>query len=145
MVKITKKFSGGGDPKQWAEGIINKIETGNRAALNDTIREGASTMKEYIASRPTAWMAANAGKTGRIESRDMLNAVGSTVRVSSDDKWSGAFGWVGEQQPYFLVQEEGGRNTFTGGSIEAMYAKSDAAAEMWDRLTAEIEGNLRGA
>lgn len=145
VVKVTKKFSGGGDPKAWLRQKIDTIESGNKRILGASIQEGAEEMRENIASRPTAWMAANRGKTGRIETERMLNAVSSKVTADTPHRWTGAFGWVTEQKPYFLVQERGGTNSFTGGQIEAMYAMSDAAANTWDKLKFEIEENIRGA
>lgn len=144
MVKITKKFSGG-DPRKWLQDTINRIESENRASMSDAIQDGSQSMKEHIATRPTAWMAANRGKTGRIETGKMLDAVGSKVTSNTSQKWTGAFGWVNETEGYFLRQEDGGRNSFTGGEIEAMNAMRDAADQTWDQLVADIEGNVRGA
>lgn len=144
-VRITKKFSGAGDPKEWIKEKIDKIESGNQRVLENAIEDGAALMKDYISTRPTEWMAANRGKTGRIETGKMLRTVGDRVKSKNSENWSGAFGWVDETEGYFLAQEDGGKNSFSGRQIEPMYAMRDAAAEEWKRIQEGIKENIRGA
>lgn len=143
-VTISKKFPGG-DLGEWVRGKISRIESGNREILESSVQAGSDITKGHIASRPTAWMAANRGKTGRIETERMLDAVGFRSASVAQYDWRGAFGWVSEKRPYFLVQEGGGKNTFTGGYIEPMYALSDASAEIWDDLKFRLEEHVRNA
>jgi hypothetical protein len=104
------------------EDIIMRAEN----ALKQASDAGADAMRHNISTRPTTWMRENRGKTGRIETGAMLEAVES--KVSKDGhSLTGEWGWIDTQKAYFLVQENGGVNSFTGGSIEAMEALRDAS------------------
>lgn len=137
-MRITKKFSGGQDPRKWAEGIISKIESRNRESMTNAIENGSQIMKEHISNR-------GIHKRGRIDTARMVGAVGSTVRERTRDKWSGAFGWVDDKADYFVYQEEGFTHAWSGNEIPAMYAKQDAAAEVWDTLKYELGENAKNA
>ena len=144
-IKVTRKFSGGGDPVKWFEALRDRIEEGNREVLEDGIEYGARKMKEYISTRATPWVRENLGREGRIKSGRMIDSVDHKVTDNSKNHWSGAFGWTDEQKTYFLTQELGGENTITGGEIEAMYAMRDAAAEEWEVIQARIKENIENA
>ena len=94
-------------------------------AVDDGIVAGANAMKNNIATRPTTWMAENRGKTGRIDSGNMLDAVSYELREEGD-VIVGEWGWITQEAKYFLTQENGGPNTFTGGEIEPMNAMRDS-------------------
>lgn len=142
---VVKRFSGGKDPLEWVQGIKARIDAGVAESLERAVIEGDFVMTENIGSRPTAWMAKNRGKTGRVETGHMRDSVGFRIDSNGGGKGSAAFGWVGDKQPYFITQEEGGKNSFTGGSIEAMYAKADAAAYAWDLWKHDVKKVVDGA
>ena len=144
-VKITRTAPGGVGLDEWFDNLKDRIEDGNREVLEDGIEVIDRSMRDNIASRPTAWMAENWGKSGRIETHKMLNSVGHEVRSNTATRWTGAAGWVQTKEDYFLIQEEGGVNTFTGGRIEAMYAMRDAAASEWGVIQARIKENIENA
>lgn len=143
MTKVTirTKFSGSGDPKQWIQEKVDKIEAGNQEILADALQEGEGIMKHNIESRGTSL----SGKRGRIETGKMLDAVNSVVRERSNTKFLGAFGWVDKQEDYFVYQENGFHHVGSGRMIEGMYALQDAADEIWVNIREDIERNIRGA
>lgn len=145
MVKITKNFTGGKRLDDWGRDIIEQISGMNEIALEDASAFGADLMTGFIASRPTSWMAEVRGKTGRIETGQMINSVSNKFSKNSKDRWTAAFGWLDVQEDYFLTQEYGGKNSYNGKQIEAMNALSDAAQQAWDALKFELEDNARGA
>src|SRR5690625_6555143 len=116
-VTISKKFPGG-DLGEWVRGKIDRIESGNRELLELSVQAGSELTKGHIASRPTAWLAAIKGKTGRIETQRMLDAVGFRSASVAQYDWRGACGWGCGRRAHFLLQEGGGKNTITARRSE---------------------------
>lgn len=137
-VRVKKKFSGG-DPRTWVQEKIRAIDTANRTDLASAIREGSELTKEHIATRGVS------GKRGRIDTARMVGAVGSRVSERTQSNWTGAFGWIKEKEDYFLYQEGGFKHALSGQEIPAMYALTDAAAQVWDELKFKLEENARNA
>ena len=144
-VKVTRKFSGDGDPVEWFEALRDRIEEGNREVLEDGIEQIDKDMRRHISTRATPWVRENLRREGRIDTGKMIESVGHVVRSDTKNHWSGSAGWIGDQEDYFLTQELGGTNTFTGGRIEAMYAMRDAAASEWEVIQARIKENIENA
>jgi hypothetical protein len=101
---------------------------------------GAEKMKEYISTRGTgvlwasAWRGRKTGvyKTtsapGRIDSGDMLNAVGTAIQAGPKESRA-AFGWVRNFEEYFRHQEYG-FNHWIGVRVEGMFALRDARRDV---------------
>lgn len=136
--KIRKRFTGG-DPKTWVETKTREIESRNRETLTSAIRDGSQLTKEHISTRGVG------GKQGRIDTARMVGAVSDRVSERTRDNWTGAFGWINEKDPYFLYQEGGFKHVFSGKEIPAMYALSDAAAQVWDQLKQDLKENAQNA
>lgn len=98
-------------------------------------------MKELISTRGTA----HSGKAGRIDTARMVGAVNSRVSERTRDKWRGSFGWISDQQDYFLYQNDGFQHVGSGRMVEAMYAKQDSAEQVWDSLKARLDEVIRRA
>lgn len=141
MPRIKVKFNGNGDPRKWVESKVSKIESANRESMTQAVTESSQLMKEHISNRGTA----HSGKRGRIETAKMVGAVNSTVSERTQQKWSGAFGWLTERESYFLYQEDGFTHLGAGRKVEGMYAMRDAGDQVWDQLKAKLEANVRGA
>lgn len=98
--------------------------------LEHLARESAQEMQQYIASRGTA----KSGKTGRIESEEMINDVSYRKIPATSPKvhlWE--FGWVETWYKYFKYQEEG-FNHVGGSSVPGMFALKDASTTARDRI-----------
>lgn len=130
--------AGQGDIVRWYRGKVEAIESANEEALEQAAKEGAELMKHYISTRGTA----KSGKAGRIETRDMLNAVTSEVISRGPGKNQANFGWLKTREDYFALQE-GGFEHSPGVTVEGMYALTDAAEETFRELRERIERNLK--
>jgi len=101
---------------------------------------GAERMREYISTRGTrvpwanAWRGRKTGvyKTtsapGRIDSGDMLNAVGTAIQAGPRESRA-TFGWVRNFEEYFRHQEYG-FNHWIGVRVEGMFALRDARRDV---------------
>jgi len=99
----------------YTKNITTQVITLSAGALKVGSESGADYMKQFIeAGSPTGtrWHIRKndaAGTDGaRITSRTMLDAVGSTAPAASGQKIVTKFGWVKNQQTYFLDQDTGG-------------------------------------
>lgn len=140
-VRITKKFSGTGDPKQWIQSKIDKIESANRESMTEALQEGENIMRHFIETRGTA----DSGKRGRIETGKMLGAVNSKIIEQNKQIFRGSFGWIDLQENYFFYQENGFHHVRSGKMIEGMYALQDSASEVWVNLRENLGRNARDA
>ena len=145
MVRIKTKFVGGSDPVKAFKDFQKRVSDGNQVVLEAAIQEGEDLTKEYIATRATDWVRETLGREGRIQTGRMYEAVAHDTSVSTPRKWVGSFGWVDERRAYFLVLEEGGTNSFTGGEIEPMYALRDAGFEVWEQVVQGIKESIKNA
>lgn len=132
--------AGQGDIVRWYRGKVEPLERANEADMEQAAKEGAELMKHYISTRGTA----KSGKAGRIETRNMLNAVTHELTTRGPGKTQANFGWLKQREDYFALQE-GGFEHSPGVTVEGMYALTDAAEETFRDLRGRIERNLKDA
>lgn len=130
--------AGQGDIVRWYRGKVEALENANVETLEQAAEDGAELMKYFIETRGTE----KSGKRGRIEDRDMLNAVTSEVTSRGPGKNQANFGWLKTREDYFALQE-GGFEHSPGVTVEGMYALTDAAEETFTNLREDIERNLK--
>ena len=117
-----------GDFDAWVNRKINKVREAAERAMQETVDEGARSMRNNIATRGTA----KSGKAGRIDTGKMINDVDSSVDEVSTDRVVGSFGWHEENfsdRAYPLFQERGFRHYLSGELIEPMFALRDAQTQ----------------
>jgi hypothetical protein len=100
----------------WSRQKVNKTVEAATQAVNDATLHGAETMQNIIS---TISNTAN-GKTGRIDTGDMLQSVEQRV-VSSGSGAVGMFGWLDHEPSYGAKYQDPGTRT-----IPAMNALQDA-------------------
>lgn len=129
MLKITRSHYGGAgggdasDPVKWFRGKVVRVEQGAEEVLEQSMGDGAATMKEMIRSRP----ARTSGPNGRYRTGDMYNDVKSRVYPATEKGTiTGRFGWIDRRREYYGLQEGGFQHT-SGVEVEGMYAMVDAA------------------
>lgn len=132
--------AGQGDIVRWYKGKVEPLERANEAAMEQAAKEGAELMKHYISTRGTA----KSGKAGRIETRNMLNAVTHEFTTRGSGKTQANFGWLKQREEYFALQE-GGFEHSPGVTVEGMYAMTDSGEETFRDLRERIERNLKDA
>lgn len=131
-----------------AEKHVNRIVDEVHAAVDDTVNEGVAVMSQNIATRETGrtWsktyykegIPRSASINGRIWTSRMINSVdGYQDRTGNNS--SSAFGWIEDQEPYFLDQEEGFMHPTLHVWIEGMYALQDAREYAIDYLEQRLK------
>ncbi len=118
----------------WFNAKVDKLEGGVREAGIEALEDGERITKNYIETRGTA----KSGKRGRIETGAMLDSVNHSILENSKDEFVGRFGY--DDGPFYTVFQELGTSR-----IEAMYALTDAAEEVFDDLRKEIDKAVRNA
>lgn len=100
--------------------------------MEQLVSDAADLMRRLIMTRGTGKVWSRPGPSGRtgsfpgrVDSGDMYSAVAHAV---SGDGRRGEFGWLDNQEPYFLYQEDGFRHWISGEHIPAMFALQDAGA-----------------
>lgn len=109
-----------------------RIETEGAQIAQDAAEFGAELMRQFIRTRGTGWR----GHTGRIESGDMLRAVGVGQPRKLKNGVAISFGWGVDGKPvenYFFFQEVGFRNT------PPMHALLDALVQSRQYFYARIK------
>lgn len=119
--------------KNWFERKVEELNREARNALKDAAQSGEQITKNHIETRGTE----KSGKRGRVETGKMRDSVESRVTKDTRREAEAAFGWLDEQQAYFLFQELGTR------SISPMYALTDAGEEVWTHLQRDIDRIVR--
>jgi hypothetical protein len=122
---------------RWAETKIGSTESMVKNIVDTGITEGASVMREIISNQGTnrdwgaSWPSRAQGrKSGstkaRFDTGQMLNAVDSKIVESSPGRAVGEFGWLNEQEKYFIYQDNGFEHWISHDSIPAMNALRNA-------------------
>lgn len=122
---------------RWAETKIGSTESMVKNIVDTGITEGASVMREIISNQGTnkdwgaSWPSRAQGRksssgVGRIDTGEMLKSVDSKIIQSSGGRTVGEFGWLNNQQDYFLYQDNSFRHWITGQTIPAMNALRNA-------------------
>lgn len=99
-------------------------------ALEDAVLHGEDRMREVIETAVTATgidRAASGGHPGRIDTGNMLDAVGSNITGSDRDTVIGEWGWVNGVEDYFLYQDLG--DEAFGVKFEGMQALRQSYVE----------------
>ena len=139
MVNIRNTYKNG-DPVKWFRGKVVRIESGGEEALRESMERGAEYMRYFIMTRGTE----KSGKTGRIETRQMLDDVDSSTNVSEAGRVTGRFGWIRNREDYYGFQE-GGFEHVNGGTVEGMYALVDASEYAFEEFQDAMSKVIRDA
>ena len=92
-------------------------------AFQDVIKEAEDNAKKFTLQRPSL----KSGKSGRVETEDMVNSIISKTYTEGMDRIIGEFGFIDEQQLYFKLQTVTGfRHWISGDFIEPTFALRDA-------------------
>lgn len=141
MAKVTRRANyPGGDPVKWFRGKVERVESGLGDALQESMDLGAEYMRYNILTRGTE----KSGKTGRVETRQMLDDVDSAVTTSAAGRQTGRFGWIRNREDYYALQE-GGFEHVGGSTVEGMYALVDAAEAALEEFRKLKEQAIRDA
>lgn len=148
-VEKTADFDG------WMRGLLARIDDAVDSGVQDTVEQGSRTMQELISSRGTDrqwsryYLSERSGNlrnhsgVGRIDSGNMLDSVGWNVDVGGVGRFGGEFGWVANQEKYFLEQENGFFNPASATFIEPMNALRDAYTYSTYDVVKNITGRLK--
>lgn len=139
MPRVSVKYNGTNDPVRWFRAKRDRIENGNQEVIEKTMDEAAELMRFNILTRGIA------PKSGRVDTRYMLDQVESSTTVSGKGNVQGRFGWLRGVESYFLYQEGGFRHYGTGQLVPAMYAQSDAAEWAMNELQKRIREIIQNA
>lgn len=111
----------------------------NNFDMEALVEDAAALMKDLIASRgrnrswEDSWPSRAGGRRwgsgpGRIDSGEMFDNVKSRVEYSSDTI-KGEFGWLDNEEMYYLFQEDGFTHFISGEYIPGMLALQDAGIQ----------------
>lgn len=92
------------------EGRIDDAALLGHDALEDSVLHGEDRMREIIETSVTKTgeeRAERGGHPGRVDTGDMLDAVGSNITGTDRDTIIGEWGWVNGLEDYFLFQDQG--------------------------------------
>lgn len=111
--------------------------------VNETLKEGSFTMLEVINTSGTGWVGKGpqAFAGGRVDYGVMRSAVSYDYEVRSG-RVVGQFGWgIGghEALPYFLEQENGFINPWTGKYVPPMHALLTARTLAFNQIERELK------
>lgn len=105
------------------EGQIDKARQIGHDAVEDAVLHGEDRMREVIETAITKTgldRANSGGHPGRIDSGDMIDAVGSNITGTDPDTIIGEWGWVNGFEDYFIYQDRG--DELFGVKFEGMQA-----------------------
>jgi hypothetical protein len=138
------------DPEKWGQYLkkdIYSMKDRLETIVEDTIDEAAVVMRDAIMTKGTnrewksPWKGRNSGmvRYGSDESRYdagwMKKAVKARMKERTQTRALGEFGWLDQQEDYYVYQEQGFTHWITGDKIPAMNALRDAAT--FARVTVE--------
>lgn len=124
MVRVS-----GTRPSVWFNRIVKDTERYNADDMGQAGVYGRDKMKEYISTRATQWGREVMGREGRIESGDMLRAVGYRDGKFGATGRRVEIGWITDRQDYYRYQERGFNNKRTGKWVQGMFALQDAVED----------------
>lgn len=133
------------DTRAHVERVVEQVH----GAAAESAREGEAFMKGLIETRGTGnvWsrtyykdgIPRRESNPGRVWTGHMRDAVGSTYTRTRGGSTS-SFGWVNDQEPYFLEQESGFTHEQAGMVVAGMYALQDTR----EHVIAVLQEKLRG-
>lgn len=109
---------------------LNKFRPRLYARMEQVMQEAVETAKKITATSGTV----KSGKAGRIDSGDMIDAIGYEVYQKANDQIVGELGFVGQKAFYFYLQTQTGFNHKGGEFIEPTLAIEKAAQEAFIKL-----------
>lgn len=120
------------------------IADGKQVAI-DSAAEGEELVRERIRTAVTPWgekrHAEGRESAGRIETSDMIDAVGSRIADEGDDFIETAWGWAPEVlEDYFMTQEHGFRDSQKMTPMNSLAQSRDIVE---DALPTRLNGILR--
>jgi hypothetical protein len=123
----------------WHDSVHNQ----SRAAMEQTGEEGAERVREIVHLKTTDWGQARTQGVGgpprpyagRIENRDMIDAVGTRTSVDPDGSIETRWGWA-DPKDYYLIQEHGFPEFDT--KIEGMQSLVSSLDEAEENLKAKL-------
>jgi hypothetical protein len=106
------------------DGLADKLTDGLEDAMRDIVTQAVADAKRFTASRPGA----QTGKSGRVETGAMLNAIAGDSWREGVANVVGEFGFTDESELYFALQTiTGFRHWGAGEFIAPTFALIDAA------------------
>lgn len=140
-MKTRIRYSGPGTSAvTWFEGSVRRKISEIQDLVEDAAEEGKNIAQHNVETRGTA----KSGKRGRIETRQMLDAIDAETTHRDKRSVKSRFGWIKEFKDYFGYQEEGFEH-INGVNVEGMYAITDAGDEVLKNLERDIERVVFGA
>lgn len=112
----------------WFETNVNELNDRTRKVGRESGEKVSELTKHFIETRGTA----KSGKRGRIETGAMLDSVDTQVTRDSPEVFEVRAGY--NDAPFYTVFQELGTSR-----IEAMYALTDAAEEVFKELPGDLK------
>lgn len=120
------------------EKLVDRFEEGVFAAVQEVIRQAVEDMRRFTESRPSA----KSGKAGRVESGEMLAAIGGDIFRYGMDRIVGQFGFTNQTELYYYLQTVSGfQHVWSGDFIEPTFAMRDAYVAAIQNLLSRM-GNI---
>jgi hypothetical protein len=137
----------------WANRTPDEVSSTAQTIVTNTIQESAFLMRETIMTTGTnkdwgkSWPSRAQGRKSssgpaRFDTGEMRDSVDSQIIRSSRRIVSGEFGWLRNQQDYFIYQDKGFTH-FGGAVIPAMNALRDAFTYAVTTIDSELKKAFR--
>lgn len=140
---MSKRYKGNLQRLNWRLGLIEETMMRRiEKVVNETLKEGAFDMINVINTSGTGWVGKGpqAFAEGRVDYGNMRSAV-SYDYTAQKGQVKGAFGWGingHDAKPYFLEQENGFVNPWTGRFVQPMHALLTARTIAFNRMEREL-------
>lgn len=146
---MASRFDDPNSFRTWGEDRINGATKQIAEAVSVAVTDGASVMKQNIMTRGTNrdwgkdWPSRAHGRksgstTARYDTGEMVNSVQSTMTDVSPSHVSGEFGWLYNQQDYFIYQDYGFVHHLSHQAIPAVNALRDAYTHAIEKVKQEL-------
>lgn len=129
----------GSASRTWFAGNMKRLQRELASAMTEAVQDGKNITVQHIETRGTE----KSGKAGRVDTGKMRDSVDAEVTKATSTEIEGRFGWL-EEQPFYAEFQERGFVHSSGATVEPMYALSDAAEEVIDKLDKRIGQIVRG-
>lgn len=110
--------------------MVGKFRPRLYARLDQVMQEAVEEARRITETSGTA----KSGKAGRVDSRDMLDALGYKIFQTASESIEAEFGFPGKKAFYFYLQTQTGFNHIGGDFIEPTLAIEKAAQEAFYKL-----------
>lgn len=133
------QFEGADALRAHMQGLSQNLTNEVADITTESMSEGKQITQQHISTRATDNVRKNEGRSGRIVSGKMLNAVSGDPATVSGGKVEGKFGWKpSDMQDYFWYQEDGFNHT-SAGPVKEMHAVFDAFVEVREKWVDRLE------